>query len=197
MKLPNFTKGFTLIEIVIVMAVIGILSVLALVGVGRLQASARDVQRQQMMTGVQSALERYFAEVKTYPKFNDQVTVTGSGICTTMRVNNNNAFNTMMAQLNARGYLSAGEFDDPSKGPVFATSYNANCVEMGYGTGWSTGTWAAGADPCGWNIGNTAYIAQVSGSSVRYGYTTPSNGQSYSLCLVKEDGSAIEFKSPN
>lgn len=69
MNLPRLrgTSGFTLIELMVVMTVIAILATMALYGLGKAQASARDTSRQQIMTGVQTALERYYGDEQVYP----------------------------------------------------------------------------------------------------------------------------------
>lgn len=64
--MKSVQKGFTLIELMVVMAVIAILATIALFGLGKAQASARDVQRQQIMNGVRTALERYYADNQAY-----------------------------------------------------------------------------------------------------------------------------------
>ena len=61
------SRGFTLVELMIVVAVIAILATLALTGFRTAQASARDTQRQQNVKGVQVALECYFSENGEYP----------------------------------------------------------------------------------------------------------------------------------
>lgn len=62
-----FRKGFTLIELVIVISIIAILSTMAFFGFSKAQASARDASRSQSMNGVRSALERYYADNNSYP----------------------------------------------------------------------------------------------------------------------------------
>lgn len=59
-------KGFTLIEILVVILVISLLATIALFGVGKAQAAARDAQRQQIMNGIRTSLERYYADNQAY-----------------------------------------------------------------------------------------------------------------------------------
>jgi prepilin-type N-terminal cleavage/methylation domain-containing protein len=49
-------KGFTLIELIIVMAIIGILAVVAIVAISGKSADARDARRQADMSAVQTGL---------------------------------------------------------------------------------------------------------------------------------------------
>ncbi|MCL4397478.1 type II secretion system GspH family protein [Patescibacteria group bacterium] len=60
-------RGFTLIELMVVISVIAILSTIALFGLNKAQASARDSSRQQIMNGIRTALERYYGDNQFYP----------------------------------------------------------------------------------------------------------------------------------
>lgn len=59
-------KGFTLIEMLIVIAIIGILSSMILVGLGSARAKARDSRRISDIRQIQNGLEIYYSNNQTY-----------------------------------------------------------------------------------------------------------------------------------
>lgn len=59
--------GFTLIEILVVIAIIGILASVALVGLGPVQKKGRDARRISDLRQIQTALELYFTKCGRYP----------------------------------------------------------------------------------------------------------------------------------
>ncbi len=64
-------KGFTLIEVLIVVAIIGILASVVLIGLGPLQRQGRDARRISDMKQVQAGLELYFTKNGAYPVSTD------------------------------------------------------------------------------------------------------------------------------
>ena len=60
-------SGFTLIEMLIVIAIIGILASIVLVGLGPIQRRGRDARRQADLRQVQNALELYYNKCGYYP----------------------------------------------------------------------------------------------------------------------------------
>lgn len=60
-------KGFTLIEMLIVVAIIGILSALILVGLSQFRSRGRDARRIADLKQVQNALEIYYTRNSFYP----------------------------------------------------------------------------------------------------------------------------------
>ncbi|HUC02142.1 MAG TPA: prepilin-type N-terminal cleavage/methylation domain-containing protein [Candidatus Paceibacterota bacterium] len=60
-------KGFTLIEILIVVAIIAILASVVLVGLGPTQQAGRDARRISDLSEVQNGLELYYNECGYYP----------------------------------------------------------------------------------------------------------------------------------
>jgi prepilin-type N-terminal cleavage/methylation domain-containing protein len=63
----NLRQGFTLIEILIVVAIIAILASVVLVGLGPTQQSGRDARRLSDLREVQTGLELYYGKCGYYP----------------------------------------------------------------------------------------------------------------------------------
>ena len=67
MKHLKSARGFTLIEMLIVITIIAVLASMILVGMGGARAKARDARRIGDLHNVQNALELYYANNGTYP----------------------------------------------------------------------------------------------------------------------------------
>lgn len=63
--------GFTLIEMVVVIGVIGVLMTLAFRGTATIQAGARDVKRVKTLNDTKALLEQYYAANGEYPDSNN------------------------------------------------------------------------------------------------------------------------------
>ena len=71
-------KGFTLVELLIVIIIIGILATLVIVTFTGVQAKDRDSKRQTSIEAVDSHLEAFFAENGYYPTVIDLQDITAS-----------------------------------------------------------------------------------------------------------------------
>jgi prepilin-type N-terminal cleavage/methylation domain-containing protein len=60
-------KGFTLVELLIVIAIVGILASVTLVGIGPIQKKGRDARRISDLKEIQAGLELYFSRYGCYP----------------------------------------------------------------------------------------------------------------------------------
>lgn len=78
MTLTRKQQGFTIVELLIVIIVIGILATLVLVTFSGIQQSARNTQRQTDIKAVASHLETYNAKNAFYPTADDLNNVTSA-----------------------------------------------------------------------------------------------------------------------
>lgn len=60
-------KGFTLVELLVTIAIIGLLATIAFVSLNRARVKARDAKRLSDLRQLQSALELYFSDNGKYP----------------------------------------------------------------------------------------------------------------------------------
>ena len=75
-SLKNRSKGFTIVELLIVIVVIAILATLVIVTFTGIQQKARDSQRQTDINAVDSHLEAYYAQNGKYPTLADLNNIT-------------------------------------------------------------------------------------------------------------------------
>lgn len=67
-KMPKIAiKGFTLVEILVAISVIGLLSAIVLVSVNSARAKSRDAKRKAEISQIQKALEMYYNDNGQYP----------------------------------------------------------------------------------------------------------------------------------
>lgn len=62
-----FRRGFTVLELLIVIAVFGLLATLAVLSLNSARASLRDAQRLSDVSVLRAALSQYYLEKATYP----------------------------------------------------------------------------------------------------------------------------------
>lgn len=70
-SLKNKSKGFTIVELLIVIVVIGILATLVIVTFTGIQQKARDSKRQTDINALDSHIEAYYASTGHYPSNTD------------------------------------------------------------------------------------------------------------------------------
>ena len=78
----NSKKGFTIVELLIVIVVIAILAAISIVAYNGIQTRARDSQRKSDIAAITKGLELYYIDKGEYPNYPD-----GSGGSTTMTAN--------------------------------------------------------------------------------------------------------------
>ena len=76
----NKKKGFTLIEILIVVSIIGLLASIIFVGLGASRAKGRDARRVADLRSIQTGLELYFSKSGAYPDALANLVTGGIGV---------------------------------------------------------------------------------------------------------------------
>jgi type II secretion system protein G len=76
-KCIRFRKGFTLIEILVVLAIIGLLASIVIVRANTTRARARDAERVSEIKSLQNALELYFTNNNGFPITSSAVILDG------------------------------------------------------------------------------------------------------------------------
>lgn len=111
MQKPVSTKrGFTVLELLVVVAIIGIVSAAALVLLSDTRARSRDARRLQDIRELEKALNLYYAENGNFPVSVSTTTLTGSDSLSNTLVN---------------GDFLAGGISDPVH-PTYTYSYGTN-----------------------------------------------------------------------
>ncbi|MBN1778996.1 MAG: type II secretion system protein [Candidatus Buchananbacteria bacterium] len=72
-------KGFTLIEFLILLAIIALVIIVALWGMNSARQKARDARRLAVVQQIQSALNLYFFDFNAFPAPSNQPVVLGTG----------------------------------------------------------------------------------------------------------------------
>lgn len=66
MKILDRQKGFTLIELMVVISIIGVLSTIAMTSLNGARAKARDARRKNDLEQISLAMEQYYSDHGTY-----------------------------------------------------------------------------------------------------------------------------------
>ena len=73
-------SGFTLVELIVVIAVLGMLAIIAIFNYLNIQSQARDEQRASDATVVAESLEKYFTDNGEYPSVSDVTNTNGNDV---------------------------------------------------------------------------------------------------------------------
>ena len=122
----NQKRGFTLIEMLIVIAIIAILSAIVLTGVTGFQASARDTARIGDLKNIQDYLELYYNKCGFYPGQYDA----SAGTCTAGTPGN--AWATLAGTMASAGVTSQFPTDPlPARSFCYATNVDGQEYVLG------------------------------------------------------------------
>ncbi len=129
-------KGFTLIEILIVVAIIGILASIILVGLGSFRSRGRDARRIADLHQVQNGLELYFTKNGSYPSdaawANLTTTLKGAGIGVNAVPNDPTIGSNYIYAAASGGYVLAATLEDVNN-PALTNDVDSTVNGVGCG----------------------------------------------------------------
>ena len=126
LKIVNCRKGFTLVELLIMVGIIGILATLLMANFIGVRQRARDAQRKSDIRQIQSALELYRSDIGSYPAL-----LYSTNCPTSSSLTGGNPVNTYMQKIpcdpSGSSYYNSGNYYYTSSG---GTTYTLGaCLE--------------------------------------------------------------------
>jgi prepilin-type N-terminal cleavage/methylation domain-containing protein len=121
MQQNNFKKGFTLVELLVVISIIGFLSTVILVGFSGLREKTRDIKRVGVLDQTQKALETYYLRYKYYPN------ISQGGTCEVQTCTNGDGWETLRTILQNEGLMNS--LPAKSDGYIYCSDKTSNSQE--------------------------------------------------------------------
>jgi general secretion pathway protein G len=141
--------GFTLIEVMVVVAIIGVLLALSAAGLQGARASSRDAQRKSQLEDIRSALEIYRSDCGSYPAASGAHGLAfGTGTLVGTGVGNCSSSNVYMSAIpqDPQSVSKGLSYEYVTSGSN--TSYSL-CAITEHGSASSTGCGGSGTQKCG------------------------------------------------
>ncbi len=116
-------KGFTLLELIIAMAIVAVLIGLSVIGIQTVQRSQRDTERRAYLNTINLEITAYYGDTSTYPA---TVTITG-----TPRITVNISANRTVTLKGAAVSLAASATASTSQGSKYCYGVSGNDYVIG------------------------------------------------------------------
>lgn len=118
-------KGFTIIELLVVIVIIGILVALTLPNLFSAQARGRDTDRKNELKNVQQKLETYFGDNDAYP-----ATMTDAGVSADEQVGPRTDAYTYTVAVDSQSYTLSANLENVDDKDAVAGVYTLNSVNQ-------------------------------------------------------------------
>ncbi len=133
MTIKNKQQGFTIVELLIVIVVIGILAALVITTFTGIQQKARNTERETDVKALHSQIEAYYAQNGYYPDINNVTTTDLKGLDADALLppNSTTGINATAATIDSYAYIAAPSGCTTAAGDC--TSYQLTAVVEGGG----------------------------------------------------------------
>lgn len=133
-SLKKNNKGFTIVELLIVIVVIGILALLVVTTYGGIQAKARNAKRSADMSAVQTQLEAFFSQNAYYPSLADMNSATWlstnmKSLDTGALIDPSNATQSKTLVANATGVAKSYAYNVSDSSSASCETTDTNCAQ--------------------------------------------------------------------
>jgi type IV pilus assembly protein PilA len=145
-------SGFSLIELMVVVAIIGILAAMAIPNYNRFQAKAKQSEAKAYLSGMYTANKAFFSEYNSYTSSLDAIGFAPDG-----NVRRYACGSTAVAPAAVAGY--------PAGSPYGTASYDANPLGTGIATS-TAGLGASGANATAFILYASAVSGNIGGTAV-------------------------------
>jgi len=119
-------SGFTLIEILIVVSIVGLLASVVLVGLGGFRSRGRDARRVTDIRSLQNGFELYYTKYGTYPPNVDALLTGGIGVNKIPKDPTSQANYLYSLSNDKQSYILAATLDATSGDAMFNDSYQGS-----------------------------------------------------------------------
>lgn len=133
MKRKNLLKGFTLLELLVVISIIGILIALGTVSYSTAQKKSRDAKRKADIKNIQNGFEQYYSQNNRYATTTNELSTVFSGsLPTDPKTGNNYDYGFDTADPLGEGYCVCATLEITGSGNAYGRS-GITCTFSGSG----------------------------------------------------------------
>jgi len=171
MKVVFYNRGFTLIDLLVVISIIGLLSSVVLATLDSARVKARDAQRITALKQIQTALELYYADNGRYPGWG------GSG--------------------GVNGYTRSPAAVTEAGSPLSKCGYGAPGTPGAGSSSYAPGIWCKLETALAPYLKELPNTTSASGPYYAFYYKVPSTSQTYNPNNIQDYGLAVRLERAN
>lgn len=145
----KYNKGFTLIEVLIVISIIGLLSAATLIGLGTFRGQGRDARRLTDLRQIQNGLELIYSKTGAYPADISDATFVAAkiGVSSVPKdPGTGSSYTYSNAACTEASYILVATLDSDLTNNIYKDSAKSNCGQT------CASCSAAGNNPCSDNV---------------------------------------------